>query len=58
LAANTNQVDTVELAFLSGEESPVLTSEQDFDTDCYKYNVRQTFGVAAIDWRGLFRNSA
>jgi hypothetical protein len=58
LAANTNQVDTVELAFLSGEESPVLTSEQDFDIDCYKYNVRQTFGVAAIDWRGLFRNSA
>lgn len=58
LAANTNQVDTVELAFLSGEESPVLTSEQDFDTDTYKYNVRQTFGVAAIDWRGLFRNSA
>ncbi len=58
LAANTNQIDTVELAFLSGEESPVLTSEQDFDTDCYKYNVRQTFGVAAIDWRGLYRNSA
>jgi hypothetical protein len=58
LAANTNQIDTVELAFLAGEESPVLTSEQDFDTDCYKYNVRQTFGVAAIDWRGLFRNSA
>lgn len=58
LAANTNQVDTVELAFLSGEEAPVLTSEQDFDTDCYKYNVRQTFGVAAIDWRGLYRNSA
>lgn len=58
LAANTNQIDTVELAFLNGEESPVLTSEQDFDTDTYKYNVRQTFGVAAIDWRGLYRNSA
>ncbi len=58
MAANTNQIDTVELAFLNGEESPVLTSEQDFDTDTYKYNVRQTFGVAAIDWRGLFRNSA
>lgn len=58
LAANTNQIDTVELAFLNGEESPVLTSEQDFDTDTYKYNVRQTFGVAAIDWRGLYRNAA
>jgi len=58
LAANTNQIDTVELAFLNGEESPVLTSTQDFDTDTYKYNVRQTFGVAAIDWRGLFRNAS
>ncbi len=57
LAADPSQIDTVELAFLSGEESPVLESEVDFDTDTYKYKVRQTFGVAAIDWRGLYRNS-
>ena len=58
LAADTSQIDTVELTFLSGEESPVLESEMDFDTDTYKYKVRQTFGVAPIDWRGLYRNSA
>lgn len=58
MAADPGQIDTVELSFLSGEESPVLESEWDFDKDCYKYKIRQTFGVKAIDWRGLFRNSA
>jgi len=56
LAASNTQVDTVELAFLSGEESPVLESEWGFDNDVYRYKVRQTFGVAAIDFRGLDRN--
>lgn len=58
MAADPGQIDTVEISFLSGEESPVLESEWDFDKDCYKYKIRQTFGVKAIDWRGLFRNSA
>jgi len=58
MAADPGQIDTVELSFLSGEESPVLENEWDFDKDCYKYKIRQTFGVKAIDWRGLFRNSA
>lgn len=48
-------IDTVELTFLAGEESPVLESEWDFDSDKYKYKVRQTFGVAPIDWRALYK---
>jgi hypothetical protein len=55
LAADPGQIDTVELSFLSGEESPVLESEWDFTKDCYLYKIRQTFGVKAIDWRGLLR---
>jgi hypothetical protein len=55
--ASDAMVDTVELTFLSGEESPVLESEWDFDRDVYKYKVRQTFGTKAIDWRGLYRNT-
>jgi len=58
LAADTAQIDTVELTFLSGEESPVLESEWNMKNDTYLYKIRQTFGVKAIDWRGLFRNSA
>lgn len=56
LAADPSQIDTVELSFLAGEESPVLENEWDFDSDCYKYKIRQTFGAKAIDWRGLFKN--
>jgi hypothetical protein len=56
LAADSSQIDTVEVSFLQGEESPVLEDEWDFNTDVYKYKVRQTFGVKPIDWRGLWRN--
>jgi hypothetical protein len=55
LAADYGSIDTVEVSFLQGEESPVLENEWDFNTDTYKYKVRQTFGVAAIDWRGLYK---
>jgi hypothetical protein len=55
LAADTSQIDTVELSFLNGEEAPVLESDLHFETDTYRYKVRQTFGAAAIDWRGLSR---
>jgi hypothetical protein len=57
LSADPAQVDTVEVSFLSGEEAPVLESEWDFDRDVWKYKVRQTFGVKAIDWRGLYKNA-
>lgn len=55
LAADYASVDTVEVSFLQGEESPVLENEWDFNTDTYKYKVRQTFGVAAVDWRGVYK---
>lgn len=57
LAARNSLIDTVEIAFLQGEEAPVLESEFDMKRDCYFYKVRQTFGVKAIDWRGLYRNA-
>ena len=57
-AADPSQIDTVELTFLSGEESPVVENEWDFETDTYKNKIRQTFGVKAIDWRGLYRNAS
>jgi hypothetical protein len=57
LAADPAQCDTVELTFLAGEESPVLESEWNIKNDSYIYKIRQTFGVKAIDWRGLYRNA-
>jgi hypothetical protein len=58
LAADTARIDTVELAYLQGEESPVLENEWNMKNDSYLYKIRQTFGVKAIDWRGLYRNAA
>lgn len=55
LAADTGQIDTVELSFLQGEEQPVLENDWDFEKDVYKFKVRQTFGAKAIDWRGLHK---
>lgn len=57
MCASNSLIDTVEIAFLQGEEAPVLESEYDMKRDCYFYKVRQTFGVKAIDWRGLYRNA-
>ena len=57
LAADSSQIDTVEVAFLQGEESPVLENEWNMVNDTYTYKVRQTFGVKAIDWRGLYKNA-
>ena len=56
LAASPSQIDTVELAFLAGEETPTLETEWDFTKDVYRYKIRQTFGVAPIDFRGLYKN--
>lgn len=56
LASDYNQVDTVELTFLEGEETPVLESWWEEINDKYCYKVRQTFGVAPIDYRGLYKN--
>lgn len=58
LVADPSKIDTVEVSFLEGEESPVLESEWDMRTDCYYYKIRQTFGVKAIDFRGVYRNAA
>lgn len=54
--ANSNQVDTVEITFLAGEESPVLESEWVKSNDVYKYYVRQSMAAAVIDHRGIYGN--
>lgn len=56
LAASPAQIDTVELTFLAGEETPVLENEWDYKTDNWVYKIRQTFAAKAIDWRGLYCN--
>jgi hypothetical protein len=57
LAADPAQVDTVEVAFLEGEETPVVEEEDDFDSDVRKVKVRHNVAAKAIDYRGIVRSS-
>ncbi len=56
LAANSDQVDTVEVCFLEDEQTPVLRQEVDFDTEDIKHVVRHTCAAKAIDHRGLYKD--
>lgn len=58
LACDPMICDTIEVTFLSGEESPVLSREDGFEVDCVKYKIRQTFQAAAIDFRGLYQGNS
>ena len=54
--ADNSLIDTVEITFLSGEESPVLESDWNMRNDSYVYKVRQSFAAAVIEHRGIFAN--
>lgn len=57
LAADPNDIDTVEVSFLEGEPNPVFGQEVDFDTEGMKMKVRHTVAARALDYRGLARNN-
>ncbi len=57
LAANPNLFDTIEVAFLDGDDSPFLESENGFTIDGVRYKVRIEAAAAALDYRGLYRNT-
>ena len=44
-------------AYLEGEEGIRAERKEDFNTDTINYGVRCNFGVAAIDWRGIVKNT-
>lgn len=56
LWADPNMIDTVEYAFLQGEEGPQIQRRENFNTDGLDLKVRHSFAARAIDWRGMFRN--
>ena len=56
LSADPNVFDTVEVAYLDGEQVPYLEEETGFTTDSWAFKIRFCFGVKAIDYRGLFKN--
>ena len=57
-AADNNVIDTVEITFLQGEESPALERHDEFKTDTINYKIRQSYGIKAIDYRGLYQGNS
>lgn len=55
--ADTNQVDTVEVSFLQGQESPVTNSWSENATMAQKYMVLQSFNAKAVDHRGMVKHA-
>ena len=56
LAAAPAAVDTFEVAFLDGVQSPFIEQRESWNTDGIEYKVRLDFGVKCWDYRGLYKN--
>jgi len=57
LLAAPNQIDTIEYAYLEGQQGVYLETRMGFDVDGIEIKARLDFGAKAIDWRGMYRNS-
>lgn len=57
LAADPAQVDTVEVMFLDGVQTPVIEEMDTSGVDGKEYKVRIDVGVADLDHRGLYKNA-
>ena len=56
MAADPNQIDTIEYAYLEGDDGVFLDEREGFEVDGIEYKARLDFAVKAIDWRGLDMN--
>jgi hypothetical protein len=57
LAASPARVDTVEYAYLEGENGLFTTRREGFEVDGLEIKARHVFAAKAIDHRGLYRNA-
>jgi len=57
LAAEPMRIDTIEYAYLAGEEGIYIETQQGFDVDGIKIKARLDFGAGAIDHRGIHKNA-
>ena len=56
MVADPKQIDTIEIAFMDGQETPTIEEDRDFDTDSFRYKCRTIAGVGVMDWRGFVKN--
>jgi ATP-dependent protease ClpP protease subunit/phage major head subunit gpT-like protein len=56
LAADPAALDTIYVAFLNGREEPRIEERMGFEVDGMEIKAAIDFGVAPIDWVGLYKN--
>jgi hypothetical protein len=56
LFAGPEEAAAFEVAFLDGQDMPVLEQQAGWSVDGTSWKVRLDYGVAGIDWRGAYRN--
>ena len=56
LFASPSAIDTIEYAYLEGQEGVYIETRMGFDVDGVEVKARLDFGAKAIDWRGMHKN--
>jgi hypothetical protein len=56
MLAEAGQEPVFEVAFLDGIQTPTLDQEINFRTDGLAWKAAHRYGVAAVGWRGAFKN--
>lgn len=49
-------IDTIEYAYLDGQEGVYTDTRMGFDVDGVEWKARLDFGAGAIDWRAMYKN--
>lgn len=57
MAANPMMHDTIEVAYLNGNDQPTLEQRDGWNVDGVEFKVRLDAGVKALDYRGLYRST-
>lgn len=57
LASDPSRIDTVEFAYLEGQQGIFTETRLGFEVDGLEVKARHDFAAKAIDWRGLFKNA-
>ena len=55
MSAAPTLIDTIEYAYLEGEEGLYTEQRQGFEVDGLQIKARHAFAAAPIDWRGLWK---
>ena len=55
-AASASDAPVIEVAFLDGNDMPYIELQNGFSVDGSRWKVRLDFGIAATDYRGIYKN--